>query len=243
MGGNPEVRHDQSLHASVGVIWKILPSLSLEATGFYKHLWNRVAPSDHVVWRGGAPMSESVWNHGIGRIYGAELLIKQQFSRACPRFLRLERCFGWLSYTILRSERRDQPGTGWRLFDFDQTHILTLVLSGLWPHGWQFGIRFRFASGNPVTRFGTGIYDADADLYIGVPGPYNGFRMPPFHQLDLRLDKKFTFKRWTLSVYLDIQNVYYYRAPEFLWYNFNFTQQDYFKGLPIIPSIGVKGAF
>ena len=36
----------------------------------------------------------------------------------------------------------------------------------------------------------------------------NSLRNPSFHQLDIRIDKKYYFKKWTLNIYLDIENVY-----------------------------------
>ena len=40
----------------------------------------------------------------------------------------------------------------------------------------------------------------------------NSERLPAFHQLDVRIDKTWYFRRWTLGVYLDIQNAYNYKA-------------------------------
>ena len=37
-------------------------------------------------------------------------------------------------------------------------------------------------------------------------------RLPVFHQLDLRVVKTWYFRRWTLGIYLDIQNLYNYKA-------------------------------
>ena len=36
----------------------------------------------------------------------------------------------------------------------------------------------------------------------------NSLRNAPFHQLDIRIDKKYYFKKWTLNIYIDIENVY-----------------------------------
>lgn len=242
-GGNPDISHERSLHVSTGLRWQARQSLSIEATGFYKYLWRRVVSTDKLLVRDGEVVTEKLANLGIGRIYGGELLIKKKPDADCPKWLKMQKCFGWLSYTVLRSERKDSGTDRWRLFDYDQTHILTLVLSGTWRGGWQLGIRFRLASGNPTTVFNGGIFDADSDAYIGLPGPINGERLPLFHQLDIRLDKKFVFKKWILSIYLDVQNVYNYQASEFAIYNFNYTKYGYLSGLPIIPSIGIKGAF
>ena len=40
----------------------------------------------------------------------------------------------------------------------------------------------------------------------------NTQRLKPFHQLDIRVDKKFYFNNWGLNLYLDIQNVYAWKV-------------------------------
>ncbi|MFH2005419.1 MAG: TonB-dependent receptor [bacterium] len=242
-GGNPTLRHERALHAGLGLDWKILDSLSLELNGFYKQLWGVVTESDSQVFRDGRLEPENLSNHGRGRIYGAELLLKKVSNYDCPRFLKLEKCFGWLSYTILRSERQQRPGDPWEIFEEDQTHLFTFVVSGTWPGGWELGIRFRIASGMPERFYSGGIFDSDANAYLPARGTAYQGRMPLFHQLDIRVDKRFTFKKWMLSIYLDIQNVYSYQHSEFVQYNYNYTQNGMLKGLPIVPSLGIKGEF
>ena len=36
----------------------------------------------------------------------------------------------------------------------------------------------------------------------------NSERNKPFHHLDLRIDKKYYFKNWSLNFYLDLENLY-----------------------------------
>lgn len=104
--------------------------------------------------------------------------------------------------------------------------------------------RFRLVSGNPYTPVGTAIWDEKSDSWNAVASNcVNCARLPAFHQLDVRIDKRFTFDSWMLNVYLDVQNVYNYRSPEDVTYNYNYTQSMWFSGLPIIPSLGVKGEF
>ena len=64
-----------------------------------------------------------------------------------------------------------------------------------------------------------------------------------FNQLDLRFDKTWTFNRWKLSVYLDIQNLYNYRSEEQRQYNFDFREHQPVTGLPFVPDIGIRGDF
>jgi outer membrane receptor protein involved in Fe transport len=242
-GGSPRLRHERALHVGLGVSWRIRRSLSLEVTGFYKRLWGVISETADLVFRDNAVLPENLANQGRGRIYGGELLLKKASDRDCPRWLKLEKCFAWLSYTLLRSERQYDPGGPWELFEDDQTHLLTFVVSGAWPGGWALGIRFRLASGRPESFYTAGLYDADANRYLGAPGSSRAGRMPLFHQLDIRVDKRFVFKRWMLALYLDIQNVYSYQASEFVQYNFNYTKNGMLTGLPIVPSLGIRGEF
>ena len=74
----------------------------------------------------GAPL---LVNGGKGRIYGLEVM-----ARLNP----VGRAFGFLAYTLSRSERNDH-GAGWRPFDFDQTHILTATGGYKLGRGWDLG--------------------------------------------------------------------------------------------------------
>jgi len=38
-------------------------------------------------------------------------------------------------------------------------------------------------------------------------------RTGTFHQMDLRVDKRYYFDKWSLNVFLDVQNVYASDAP------------------------------
>ncbi len=108
--------------------------------------------------------------------------------------------------------------------------------------GWEVGARFRLVSGNPTTPIlGPAYYDADADTYVPRYGEPASARLPTFHQLDLRVDKKWTFRHWSLGVYLDVQNVYNQQNPEATLYSFDYTQSTSVSGLPILPSLGVRG--
>src|SRR3972149_1659510 len=71
-----------------------------------------------------------------------------------------------------------------------------------------------YVTGNPSTPVVGSIYDADADVYLPLPGAINSERLPAYHELDLRLERQFVFDTWRLTAYLDVQNVYNRRNPE-----------------------------
>jgi hypothetical protein len=228
--GNPKLTAELGIHYVVGVEWKPTDHLHIEAQGFYKDLRNLVVRAEHV---GDAPLE----NGGLGRVYGGELLIREELWK---------NFFGWVSYTLSRSERRDHPDQDWRLFQYDQTHILTLLGSYKLPYGFQVGLRFRFVSGNPYTPAAGAYFDVRTDQYIPIWGATYSARLPPFHQLDLRIDKEFVFNRWKFVAYLDIENLYAAQSIEAAAYNYNFSKIDAstgVSGLPFLPVIGIRGEF
>ena len=87
------------------------------------------------------------------------------------------------------------------------------------------------------------LYNADTWGYVPVFEPVASSRVPDFHQLDLRVDKTWNFRRWTLSTFLDVQNVYNHANAEFTAYSFDYRQRGVTRGLPILPSLGVRGEF
>ena len=232
--GNPDLRAKRSLQYSVGTEWQARPEWFVSGEVFYNDLDDLIVRSGGLIERGGEQVPERLRNGGVGRIYGFELLVRRSLT---------ERLFGWVSYTLSRSERRDAPGAGWRLFDNDQTHVLTAIASYKLPAGWEVGARFRYASGNPNTPVVGSVRDDASDTFIPLYAAVNSRRLPSFNQLDIRVDKTFVYDRWTLNVYLDLTNAYNNAAVEGIAYNYNYTESAFFEGLPILPVLGAKGSF
>ncbi|MDX2052624.1 MAG: TonB-dependent receptor [Polyangiaceae bacterium] len=230
--GTPGLESNRSIHYALGVERELLDQLDLSVEGFYKDKRNLVsrAPDTNGTFR--------YDNEGAGYAMGLETLLKY---RADARF------FGWVAYTLSRSVLRDRPEKPERLFEFDQTHNLTVLGNYQLGRGWEFGARFRVISGNlatPVVQQGLpALYSADAAAYAPLQADLYSRRLPLFHQLDLRLDKMWKFDWWAFSTYLDVQNAYNNQAVEALVYNYNFSQESYQTGLPLIPNIGVRGEF
>jgi hypothetical protein len=225
--GNPRLEPEFGLHYVAGFEFQPTSTLHIELEGFYKDLRNLVVSGEQTA-------DPRLVNDGRGRVYGGELLVRQELWK---------NLFGWISYTVSRSERKDHPDGDWHIFGFDQTHILTLIASYKLPRGYQLGLRFRYVTGNPYTPVIGAYYNANADRYTPIQGPINGARLPSFNQLDLRFDKTWTFNRWRLSFYLDLQNLYDAANPEGITYNFNYKTQNTINGLPILPVFGWRGDF
>jgi TonB family protein len=232
--GNPDLQAERAIHGSAGVEWKPLPHITLDATGFYKHMTRLVSPTDALIMVDGETRPQLYDNRGRGRVYGLELVARHEVAN---------RFSGWVAYTLSRARRRDGGSDEMRLFDFDQTHILTAVASYLLPRNWQIGARFRLVSGNPMTPVVGSVFNASSDRYDPIYGPVNSDRNPPFHQLDLRVDKRWIYRSWILNAYIDIQNLYNRANPEGLQYNFDFSETAVQQGLPLVTIFGLRAEF
>jgi hypothetical protein len=62
-----------------------------------------------------------------------------------------------------------------------------------------------------------------------------------FHQLSVRAERTWKFQSWQLAAYLDVQNVYNHRSQEGLQYSYDFSQSKPVAGLPILPTLGLRG--
>lgn len=241
--GNPNLKSNRAIHYSLGMEQELTRQIEVSGEAFFKQLDALVVATPSAAGAG-----SDYRNSGYGQVIGGEFLVKYKPD---------DRFFGWAAYTLSRATRVDGPGQEERLLNFDQTHILTVLGSYRLGHGWEFGARFRLVSGNLVTPNVCNVEDLSCDpartnaLFhapsgVYTPIPFSGpasERLPLFHQLDLRIDKRWKFKRWQLSAYLDVQNVYNSQNTEAIQYNFNYTARQYVTGLPILPSIGIRGEF
>jgi hypothetical protein len=225
--GNPTLGVLRGFDFNVGAAYKFTGTLTLEGVAFYKYLWDQVSRNVSQ----NPPLAQALTQDGVGKVVGAQFLLRQQIFHGF---------FGWLNYTLTRSERRDHPGDAFYLFDFDQTHVLGVLASYDLGLGWQIGGRFRFVSGFPRTPVVGTYYDSHADVYQPLFGAHNTIRIPDFHALDVRIDKFFVIATTKLDVYLDVQNVTNQLNAEDINYNYNFTVHNYITGLPILPVLGAR---
>ncbi len=73
--------------------------------------------------------------------------------------------------------------------------------------------------------------------------PSSSARMPGFFELDLRADKRWTFRTWTASLYLEVQNATNRKNAEGVAYNYDYSQRGWATGLPLFPSFGLRAEY
>jgi len=182
-------------------------TISLE--GFYKHYKDypiSVANGISLANLGadfGVVGNEAIQFVGLGRAYGLEFLYQQKLFKGI---------YGILAYTYVRSEFTNLAGQ-YIPSSWDSRHLVSAT--GGWRFGknWEIGGRFLLSGGLPFTPDQVAAsMDINNWNNLGIAIPdysrLNSERIKAFHQLDIRIDKKWFFKRWSLNLFLDVQNVY-----------------------------------
>jgi len=225
--GNPALGPESATHVSFGESVDITSSLSANVTGFYRSLADLAVRAQLPTPK----LANALTSTGQGRSYGAQILLRQQPWHGF---------FGWLSYTISRSERRDSPDASERLFDYDEPHVLTIVTSQEF-NDWTMGLRFRYASGAPRTPVIGAFFDERDDRYAPIFGEQNAQRLPSFWQVDVRFDRKFLLGQGArLLMYLELLNVTNRANGEEYAYSRDFTRRGVITGLPFVGVLGAR---
>ena len=228
VGGNPTIPPERAWQSSGGLEMTLPMGLEAFLTGFYNRQWNIARATDEIV-----PTDD-----GLRRVFFRADQEGHSFGLEAMLRMRHEGFYGWVTYTLSRAERW-HPGQAPEVFGFDQTHVLNVVASYGFD-GWRFGGRFQLASGRPARDAEGARFDADTGGYLAFFGP-RGPRVPYSHQLDVRIDREFDLGAVKGSVYLDVINVYFSELPEGRLFQYDYARSGLLRGLPIIPSIGVRG--
>ena len=150
--------------------------------------------------------NENITSISKGRSYGLEFLAQQKLSTSV---------YGILSFTYYRSEFEDKNNqyvpSAW-----DNRYILNLTAGKKFKNNIELGVKFRYSGGAPYTPLDLatssikGVWDVNQQGVLDYD-LLNTKRLNDIHGLDIRLDKKWFFKKWSLNAYLDIENLYNYK--------------------------------
>jgi hypothetical protein len=219
--------------SAVGIEAQLPKDLELTVTGYYQRFWNlNDVVLDFAAALCTSPPPESlsgfparVTRQLDGASYGMEVLLRRKVGRVT----------GWIAYTLSKSERIFSCGL--RPSDFDQRHVLNVVLQVRLPWKLIAGAHLYVATGRPYTSVAED----------GLASVRNNSRLPTYVQLDLRIDREWLFKKWALAVFLEILNVTYSQSI------FGVYTPDDMNGVPvlgqqslnafrwILPTLGIRG--
>ncbi|MDP2453991.1 MULTISPECIES: TonB-dependent receptor [unclassified Kaistella] len=208
------LKYIRNSHIVGGVEYNGKNNLRLTVEGFYKKyknypfsLRNQISLAN-VGANFGVVGNEPLDSRGFGETYGIEFLAQK---RTVNNF------YGIMAYTFGYSKFSNAAGnllpSSW-----DSRHILAITAGKYLNRNWNLGARFRMQSGLPETP-----YDLQRSALVNIwniaNGPLQDFsllnsaRGNLSHQLDLRAEKKWVFKKWQLTAYMDVVNAYGSKSP------------------------------
>ena len=151
--------------------------------------------------------NETVTFDAEGRAYGTEVLLQQRLHKGY---------YGLLAYTLVRSEYVNPAeafaSQSWVPSSWDNQHIVSFTGGKKWDSGWEVGARVLFSGGLPYTpvNLAQSLRIENWDTFNAAIPDYdrlNNDRNGAFHQVDLRIDRKWFFDNWSLDVFADLQNI------------------------------------
>jgi hypothetical protein len=158
---------------------------------------------------------EAVRSIGKGRAYGVEFLYRNKD------------LWGFnviTAYTLVWSQTNKTDAnlkninsyipTAW-----DNRNLFTLTATRVVGKSWNLGFKWRYVGGAPYTPYDLSKSSLIAAWNVQPSGyldysKYNSQRLKPYHQLDVRIDKMYYQKNWTLNFYVDVQNLYNFKADQ-----------------------------
>lgn len=222
---NQNSRYIQSDHLVAG--FEYLPKQDTRITleGFYKLYSNypvSLIDGISLANKGGdfsVLGNEPISSTGKGRSYGAEFQFQQKLTK---------NFFAILSYTYYISEFTNANGL-YEPASWDNRHLLSFIGGYKFKRNYELGVKFRYQGGAPYTPFdpaasqlnylSTGVGTADNSQF-------NDVRLGSFHAMDIRLDKKWNYKKWALDVFVDVTNAYGSVSPQYPQYTFQRTPDN-----------------
>jgi hypothetical protein len=136
-------------------------------------------------------------NQGRGYAYGLEYFL---------RYDPADFWNGWISLSLAKSMRRDNPWWRWYPFSLDRPVVLSLVNYYRLPRTYEVSVKYRFMSGVPYTS----VMQDSNGTRIGTAGDS---RYSPYQRLDFKFSKGFTIKDSKGHFYIEIWNAF--NTPNF----------------------------
>ena len=232
--GNPFLVPERANQYGVGSDFLFGGDWSVRLEGFYQNRNSLPFAGTPTLKPDGSVNYPLLVNSGIARSVGLELMIRRELT---------SRIYGWIAYTLSRSQQLERPGFQWGPTDYDQPHVFTALIAYRRSNNAEISARFRIASGNPVRNVTGAVFDGDTGNYLPYNSAFGAGRLPPFVQLDFQVNNLWTAENFRLSMYIEFDNLLNRNNAEGLSYDYRFANTSYVPGQPLNASIGAKVAF
>jgi hypothetical protein len=243
LAGKPEFENlpvMKAVHAGIGADYLLTPETRLTVEAYVKEYrdlpLDAADPAASVVDDGVFTRRFMIYGdlRGSGRAYtrGVECILQRKMSGGI---------YGVVSGSYARSRFRDLAGA-WHDRAYDNRWIFSLIGGYRPDQDWEYSVRWTAAGGGPYTPFDL---RASAAANIGIldRSRTNAARFPPYHSLNLRVDRKFYFVGHMLDIYLSVWNAYNRRNVAGYFWNATENREDVRFQWSALPVVGVEYEF
>ncbi|MBC8047499.1 MAG: TonB-dependent receptor [Fimbriimonadaceae bacterium] len=224
-----EVVPQNAQQYAVGFAYTLLNNYEISLEGYYKKMNNIIDYKDGASYLyDGVTEWEDKVESGEGWAYGAELFLQK----------RIGNFNGWLGYTLSWSDRQFPTiNLGEKFpFKYDKRHEIDIAcvykinehisLSAIWVYSSGQAISI------PVAKY-LGTYGQEVYYYEGR----NGYRMNPYHRMDINIafhkEKKYWTRTWNFGAY----NLYNHKNPFFIYEDADLSGKGVYKQVTLFPII------
>ncbi|MGE5797689.1 MAG: TonB-dependent receptor [Ignavibacteria bacterium] len=149
--------------------------------------------------------------------------------------------YGLVSGSFSNSSYKDYSGN-WHNRIYDNKFNFNLEGGYIPSNDWEFKIRWIYAGGAPYTPL-----DYEASKNAGVEiwdlNRINSERLPDYHSMNIRIDKRFYFSSSSLLVYFSVWNVYGRKNVAFYYWNEVTNEIDTQEQWGTLPVLGLEYEF
>lgn len=207
---NREAKYIRSEHFVGGFEYIINESSRISLEAFYKKYFNypvSVADQVSLANKGGGFEvfgSELIQSDGLGRTQGLELLYQQKFTGLW---------YGIASFTWFKSEFSGSDLV-YRPSLWDNQFLISALGGYKFRNNWEISSRYRYLGRAPFIPTDL---EQSLEFYPAIIKDYSSVgqnRLDAYNQIDIRVDKKWSYTSWSLDVFFEVQNILGNANPE-----------------------------
>jgi outer membrane receptor for ferrienterochelin and colicin len=208
---NQNLKYTRSDHYVLGLQRILGPAASISVEGFYKNYEDypvSVIDGVSIANKGGGFEvlgNEEIESVGRGRTYGAEFQFQQKLTN---------NFYGIFSYTYFYSEFTGFDRNEFLPSVWDSRHLVSFVGGYKLKRNWEISARYRFAGGSPYVPTDL---ERTLDTYPDIILEYSQLgqqKIGAFSQLDMRIDKKWNFNKFSFNLFVEVQNLLAQTNPQ-----------------------------
>lgn len=230
----------RSYHYILGLSRQLGESTKLSIEAYYKEYDNfPIDPTqpniflfDQVTQLGLFLNHDRLVDNGKGISRGVEVILQKKLA---------EDFYGMVAGAISKARYRDYNGE-WHDRIYDNQYNVTIEGGYVPNENWEFKLRWIYAGGAPYTPFDIEASEANAKGIYDVSRT-NSERLPEYHSLNIRVDRRFYFSGSNMIVYLSVWNVYgRENVAQYVWNEVK-NEQAILDQWSTLPVLGIEYEF